>query len=360
MKINHKLLSVGALSLLLGFTACDKDDDKPSGQLSKTEAKSEISAFNSKAKSDLQDLADADGMQAVKDFFALVNEDDPFGRIGTEKGKLRAFLREKGREFRSVFAPTSITKGRTAEGPFDFDANTGIYEWNASEEVFELTGNSNIIRIKFPTDGSATNNAELKLTAFEEIEVIDEETGESYYEPTALDASIEVDGDEVAAVSLEMEYDDAGFPVVADISLTVTPFTASLTANTSAATSSSVAVSLKQGSDVIVATAITVKYKNSSKGEDDLTSLEGYVQFSTLKLQGSVDLTSTSTNFNDFVKMSLYASDKKVGDIVFETVSGQEVPFIKYADGSKEKLEDALKPVADEIDNIFEDLDVNG
>jgi hypothetical protein len=360
MKINHKLLSVGALSLLLGFTACDKDDDKPSGQLSKTEAKSEINAFNSKAKTDLQDLADANGLEAVQDFFELVNHDDPFGRIGTEKGKVRAFLRDKGREFRSVFAPSSITKGRTAEGAFDFEGNTGIYEWNAEIEEFELTGQSNIIRIKFPAEGSATNNAELKLSAFEEIEVIDEETGESYYEPTILDASIDVDGDEVAALSLDMEYDDAGFPVVADISLSVTPFTASLTVNASAATSSSIAVSLKQGSDVIVGTSMTVKYKSSSKSEEDLSSLEGYVQFSSLKLQGTVDLTSSSTNFNDFVKLSLHSNNKKVGDIVFETVNGQETPFIKYGDGTKEKLEDALKPVVDEIDALFEDLDVNG
>jgi hypothetical protein len=60
------------------------------------------------------------------------------------------------------------------------------------------------------------------------------------------------------------------------------------------------------------------------------------------------------------VKLSLHSNNKKVGDIVFETVNGQETPFIKYGDGTKEKLEDALKPVVDEIDALFEDLDVNG
>ncbi len=359
MKINHKLLSVGALSLLLGFTACDKDDDKPSGQLSKNEAKAEISSFNSKAKSDLQDLANADGLKAVQDFFELVGHDDPFGRIGTERGKVRDFLRSKGREFRSVFAPASFTKGRTAEGQFDFEGNTGIYEWNDAKQEFEYTGASNIIRIKFPTDGSATNNAELKLSAFEEIEVEDE-GGEIYYEPKVLEASIDVNGQEVAALSLDMDYDAAGFPVAADISLKVTPFTASLSVNTSAATSSTISVSLKEGADVLLGTSITVKYKNASKSEDAVTGIEGYVQFSSLKLQGSIDATSNSTNFNDFVKLSLHANNKKIGDIVFDTVNGQQVPFIRYADGTKEKLEDALKPVADEISDLFEDISVNG
>src|SRR5690606_16152649 len=100
MAIRHKLLIAGAFALSFGLTSCDKDDNNNGSQLSRTEAKSEITAFNNTAKSSIQNLANADGLQAVKDFFQLVSEDDPFGRIGTDERKIRTFLREKGTEFK--------------------------------------------------------------------------------------------------------------------------------------------------------------------------------------------------------------------------------------------------------------------
>ena len=360
MTIKHKLLVAGAFALSFGLTSCDNDDNNNGGQLSRNDAKTEIAAFNNNAKGSLQDLADTDGLQAVKDFFQLVSEDDPFGRIGTDGGKIRAYLRDKGKEFKSVFLPAGVSKGRVGEDEgFDFEANKGEYSWDEEAGEFVFTGESDIISISFPTGGSVENNAELRIAAYEEVAVVDE-FGDTYYQPVTLIASVFVDQTKVAQLDLDMDYDEGGFPITADVSLFVAPFTASFGVDASGATSSTVYASLKEGQETLTAASLTLKYTDASKNEESVSAVEGYVQVKNLKLQGSIDLLSTSTDFNDFVKLSLYANGKKAGDIVFETVNGQQIPFIKYADGTREALEDLLEPVIDEFNELAGDINTNG
>jgi hypothetical protein len=353
MKINQKL-SVFSLALLMAFTACNNDDED-NGQLSKTEAQSKISSFNSSATTDLQALSDAEGLEAVKEFFALVDQDDPFGKIGTDQKKIKSFLKARGREFRTVFAPASISGRTNGEEAFDFDASKGVYEWNALDQVFEKTDESTIISIKFPTEGSETNNAELQLTAYAE-EFITDEFGGSY-EPTLLEAAVLVNGVEKASLGLEIAYDEAGFPVAADITLSVAPFAANLSFDNSGATTSSLSVSLTKSNETIVATSITVKYTDSSKSEESLSKIEGYVQLKNMKVQGLVDLTNDNAEtLNDVVKLAVYIDNKKIGDVVFVTVDGTDEAYLQYADGTKEKLDVVFEPVISELETLEGDL----
>ncbi|HYC84063.1 MAG TPA: hypothetical protein VEB86_02530, partial [Chryseosolibacter sp.] len=181
----QKLLLIPALALLLCLSSCN--DDESSG-LSKTDAKAEIAEFNATATQDLQALADADGVQALASLSDLTTVDDPFGRSTTDQKKVRAFLHKKGAQFRSIFRQ-STTSGRIrGSEPFDYDGNKGIYEWNNVDSIFVKTGTSTIIVVRFPTEGSSTNNAELRLNAYEEVEVYDEELEEYSYEPSLIDA----------------------------------------------------------------------------------------------------------------------------------------------------------------------------
>jgi hypothetical protein len=362
MKINQKVLSVFAFVLVLTLNACNKDDED-NGALTKTEAQRKLSGFNTSAKSDLQDLSNTEGLQAVKDFFSLVDQDDPFGRIAGDKKKLKAFLKKKGNNFKNIFAPASIRNGRVnGETSFDFAANTGIYEWNSETQVFEKTEESTIIKITFPTDGSSTNNAELQLTAYTEELIIDDETGENSYEPTLIKASILVDNNQKASLNLIIDYDDSGFPVEAEISLSVSPYTVSLAFNNNASTSSTISLSLTKEQQTLVATSITVKYNDSSKSEESLSSIEGYVQLKELKVQGRMDFAGTegAESLNDYVKLSIYSDGKKIGDVVFVTENEQDIPYVQYVDGTKEKMETVFQPVVDELEALSEDLDSNG
>jgi hypothetical protein len=362
MKLSKKIFSAGAIALLISLSACDNDDEK-GGQLSKDEAKNEIASFNTSATGDLQALADADGLKTMQDFFDLVDQDDPFGRIGADKNKIRVFLREKGREFRTVFVPSSSVKGLTnGDEPFDFDANKGVYVWNAELAEFVKESEAAIIEIWFPTEGSLTNNAKLQISVYEEQFV--EDDFEGFYEPTALEASLFVNESKKASVDLNIDYDDAGFPVTANIEVMVTPYTASLSFDVTASTSSTISFSLLQNQDILIATNVVVNYSDASKTEESLSVLEGYVQFKNLKLQGTVDVGLANEveepDFNDIVNVKLYSDGKIVGDIVFVTENEEEIPYVKYADGSTEKLEDVFQPVIDELEALGESLDTEG
>jgi len=366
MALNQNILSVVALVALIGMSSC-KDDEK-TNQYSKTEANVIIDDFNSSAVSDLQELSDVDGVQAIQDLFDLVEADDPFsGRVGTEKKEIRDFFKKKGKEFKSIFVPAKAINGRAAsEEPFDFEGNLGVYAWNpdlGEAGEFEKTGNSEIIEIKFPTEGSATNNATLKLTAYSEIEVYDEEWEEYSYQPELLKASLFVNDVKVASLDFEVDWDDAGFPIAGDIVLTINDFKISVSFDTSGSTSSTLSVSLLHLEETLIASTITVKYENSSKSEESLKSIDGFIQLKGLKLQGNVDIKAADAvevDWNDVFNLSLYSDGKKLGDIVFIEVDTEFVPFLQYADGSKEELETVLQPVIDEIDNLATDLGING
>jgi hypothetical protein len=360
MIITKKLLALAVLVVLIGISSCN-DDDGPN-QLTKDEAKAKIASFNSTASGDISGVADADGVKAVQDFFNLVDTDDPFGRIGTDKKKVRAFFHDKGQEFKSIFV-TKASGGRTAsDEPFDFEGNSGIYVWNpeiGEAGGFEKISAAEIIIVRFPTDGSETNNAELRLTAYSEVEFFDEEFQEYSYEPASLTATISVDGVEVASLDLEINWTDDGFPRSASVTLGVAPYSAAISFDDGSPTSSTLSVSFKKNQEVLVATTVTARYSSSNKSEDDLESLDGFVQFRNLSIEGSVNIEAANqaeVDWNAIIDADLLIDGQKLGDIVFVEENDEPVPYLVYADGTQEKLEAVLQPVIDEIEQLTEDL----
>lgn len=361
MTLTQKTLSIFAFSALLGLSACSNDDDNIN-QPSKEDAKTTIAKFNTDAKADLQGLSDAQGFKAVKDFFELTASDDPFGRASSQNSK--HFFRDKGREFRSVFAATKAAAGRTqSDEPFDFNANTGIYAWDNDSETFEKTGTANTIRIQFPTEGSATNNAELQLAAYSEVEVYDEENQEYYYQPEVLKASLLVDNVKQAGLDLDATWDDYGFPLTANISALAKPFTVTVKFDVSNSVTSSLNIALLRDQTTLVSTQVVATYKDDSKAEESLKKIDGFVQVRNLKLEGTIDVEAankTEVDWNAIVKLALKSDNDKLGDVIFVEENEKPVAYLQYADGTKEKLETVLKPVLDEVDGLRDDLEVNG
>jgi hypothetical protein len=359
MSITQKLLSAAALVVLIGISACN--DDEGPAQLSKEDAQSRISEFNSTASGDLQGFADADGVQAIKDFFNLAQTDDPFGRISVDKGKFRAFFREKGKAFRSIFVKDEAL-GRTQTGVFNFEEHAGVYAWDpllGEQGEFKLIDESNIIIILFPTEGSETNNARLELTAYSEVEFYDEEFDEYRYEPAELKASLFVNQTKVASLDLVIEWDALGFPLSGSVTLEVAPYKATISFNDAAATSSSISASFIKGDRTLIATSVTANYSDDSKSEESLTTLEGYVQFLELKVQGTINAAAANeqeVDWNEIIDVALYHNNDKLGDIVFVMENDEPVAYLQYADGSTEKLETILQPVIDEIEALTEEL----
>lgn len=361
MKSSQKLLSITLLATIIGLASCS--DNETNNDLSRNDAETKLKSVNSTAASDLQALSEGDGLAPVKDLFNLLDTDDPFSRIGTDKKQIKTFFRTKGKEFKNIFAPGKVFNGRTADDvPFNYTSKKGIYSWNVTTEVFEKTGESSYISILFPIEGSADNNAELQITAYSDVELTDGDIGEPYYNPTEIKADLFVDDKKVASIDFEATWATDGTPTTADISLFVEPYTATITFS-GTATTSTLITSLKSGQEILVATSATVSYDNENKILKSMIKVDGYLQLKNLKLQGNIDVkaadASTTNDPNDFVHLSLYADDKKAGDIIFIQEEGdgleEYVPYLKYNNGDQEKLEVVFKEVADELESIFND-----
>lgn len=350
---------IPALLVMLSLSGCQ--DDVPSNQLSKNEAEVAIADFNATASNDLQALSGSTGTAALQDMFYLIDLDDPFGRVATtDREKLKAFFKGKGKAFKSIFIGKAINGRTTEEGSFDFNANKGIYTWDADLDIFEKTDKSNIIIIRFPTEESTTNNAELQLKAYSEVEIYDEEWDEYSYLPTDLLAELYVNESKVASIDFEATWDEVGFPISADIALMVNNFSLNLSVDTSGTTSSSLSLTFKQGEEIIVDAAITVKYDDASKSEESLKTIEGFVQIKNLKVQGNIDMheaDAVEVDWNKVFNLTLYSNNEKLGDIVFVDVDDEPVPYVKYADGSKVELETVFQPVIDEAESIADDFE---
>ena len=361
MNISQKALAVGARAFAIGMTSC-KDDGGESSSVSKQDAKNLLNSFNTSTKTDLQEFSESNGIEAIQQFFDLTSVSDPFERVGTDKKGVRKLLQEKGRKFKSVFTP-STSKGRSAEDEhFDFNAHKGVYEWNSTEEVFVKTGASEIIKIKYPTVGSASNNAELRLTSYSDVMVYDEEEESYYYVPTGLEASILIGEQTVSSIDLSADWDDYGFPLEADITLASSPYTANLSFDVSGSTSNTLAFSVLNGNETLVAASVTVKYEDSSKSEDAVKSIQGFVQLTTLKVKGEINAAAANNeevDMNDIFDLSLYNGAEKLGKIVFVDENEEAVPYLRYADGTKERLEDVLQPVIDELEELSDSIEDN-
>jgi hypothetical protein len=363
----QKLLSLIVLTVLIGFLASCNKDEGNGNQLSKTEAQAKLSALNAGTTDDLEDLANADGFAALRSLFDLTELDDPFtGRASNDKQKIRNYFRKKGNELRTIFIKKTNESGRiNSDEPFDFNGHKGVYEWSFDAQSFVKTGSSTIIEIRFPTEGSSVNNATLKITAYSEVELYDEEWQEIYFEPEVIQASLAVDGEEVASLDLNIGWDDDGFPLTADITVELVPFTGNLSFDVSATMVSTVSASILRNDDIMLATSVTVNYDDASKSEESIETIEGFVQVRDVKLEGEVDVEgmdqSSDGDPNDYVHLALFSDGIKLGDIIFEDEDGDWIPYVQYADGSKEELEDVLDPILDALDDLESDLsDDNG
>jgi hypothetical protein len=361
----QKLLTLLTLVFILGLAACNKDEEEPSGTLSKTEAKAKINEFSSEATQELQDLSSSEGLKGIVDLSSFMESDDPFGgRSGTDKKKLKAFLRKKGNAFRRIVDSKYLGAGRSKEDAFDFDAHTGVYSWSVTEEIWSRTADSNIIEMQFPSEGSTSNNAKLLLETYEETGFYDEELDETIYEPTVLEASLLVDGTEIASLDFDIDWSEDGTPIAANLNATVVPFSGSVQFDITANDKNTLSATLKRDDKTLFSTSVDVLYSDPGKSDEDIKTVSGHIQFISLKLKGSIDVegmdASQDGNLNDFVLLELLADERKVGNIIFETeeIDGMEeaVAYIEYADGTKEKLEDVLKPVTDELEEIEEDI----
>ena len=367
--MKYKILTI-FLILITSFSCNDSDEPEI---LAPENAKAAITVNTSNLTTDIVGITQSEGAEALVDLIDLTDLADPFnGRSSLNRSEINKLLKEKSLQFKSIFIPRGSVNLRTDQhGGFDFEANWGIYEWIQMEGIFvKSPSEGEMIIIRFPTEGSQTNNAELRITGYNETLIIYEENGivnEDYY-PTLITADLSVDEELMVDLVFEAAYNDIGDPISADISLFINPYRFTLNFDDTNSLSASLSASISKNDNIIASVSVDVVFSNLEK--EDVSVLEGFVQYLDLKISGRIDVAGLveiedlgEGDPNEFINLKLTIGSQVAGNIILvEEIDDsfpdetEWVPYIEYSDGSRERLEDLLEETIIELEYFFDEV----
>ncbi len=369
------LKKLAILFILFIVYACSSSDEPEI--LAPEDAKAAIVENTTSLTTDIVGITQSEGANALIELINLTNLADPFnGRTSITRSETYKLLKEKSVQFKSIFIPKGSVNLRTDQhGGFDFEANWGIYEWEPLEEDFIKTSSEGeMIIIRFPTEGSSTNNAELRITGYNETLITFEENGlieEDYY-PTLITADLSIDGVLMIDLIFEAAYNDFGDPISADISLFINPYQFTLSFDDTNSLSTSLSASISKNDNILASVSVDVIFSNQEK--EDVSVLEGFIQYLDLKLSGRIDVAGLEEiddlgegDPNEFIDLTLTIGSQVAGNIILvEEVDDnfpddiEWVPYVEYSDGSRERLEDILEDTIIELEDFFDEIDEEG
>jgi hypothetical protein len=348
-----KLLSI-LLSAVVLVTSCNKDDETP---LSADDAQVAMAAVDTELANELEDLSQAKGFTALEALAGLSGAGDPFplGRTKEARKNPASHVRK------AVVSLDRMIEGPTqgdqiaGDEPFNYSQNKGVYEWNPSIADFEKTGSSDIIEIRFPTEGSNTNNAVFRLTNYAEEATPD---GDEAYSPTIIEATLDVDNVKEASLSVDVEYvgDGTDEPKFADISYFVNPYTIDVDLDDRQTSTTTFSQYLSKGSDKLIGWSLTATYQGL-KPEKNISKLVGTFQLGsvvfTIEVNAPTDLNQVD-DYNDLIKISITVDGKSAGNVVWvsDSASPEPVPYVEYSDGSKEPLAGIFESLAQSLEEL--------
>jgi hypothetical protein len=352
-RMKNTTLKLLLLSFALVFIATSCDDEKEA--LNKEEAQEALQTANSDFADALGRLQTNPGFTAFEDLNTLAGSSDiiPFRQAKPSKKDPRVAARQVLASLKNIATAGDDKNGRTnltEPQPFDFDANVGVYEWSAEAGDFVKTGTSTIIELRFPTEGSTTNNATFKLFAYEEIETPD---GDEYYSPTLIEANLSINGVVIAALDAQAEYRNDGTdePIFADITYTVGAFSVDLDLNDKNPLSSSFSQTLREGNQTIVGWGITAVYNSTDKLEEDFKSIEGFFQLMNVRFTILATAPGANvTDINDVVKITVTVDGAEAGRVV---IGEDENIYMEYRDGSRELLDQLLSDLSVQLEELI-------
>jgi hypothetical protein len=354
-----KLLALLVLALVF-VTGCKNDDSGEVTDLTTKEASDKIVSSGQDAAADVVSMVESEGVTALIAFADLFSDFDQFTARTADRSWVKSKLEIISNYF--VYGPA----GRVNNDEFAFDDIKGVHSWNFELEMFEKTDDSEFFIVNFPSEGSTTNNAELKITDLQFITITETDEWGTYEDdyPTAIEGTLKVDGETFISLSASADWSSEGFPEKASIDLMVSPFTFLLDFDDTNTLTSTASASISKSGETLVGVSVLLTFETADKEEP--TDIDGHVQYGSVKLKGSVDIAGYEANeydandepnpnfdANDYVDLEVLIDDVKVGDIIFI----DDVAYIAYNDGTKEILEEILEEVIEDIEDAFEEFE---
>ena len=341
MKTLKNIIALAVIGSMLIFAGCEEEETTKT--INTEEAIETLDQNSQEMASDFDQMANTEGMEAMEVLAALAEKQEPFAQkklLGSESVL---------KTIEKTLKPSNnkMVK-RLGDQPFDFQAHTGTYTWQAEGKwVVDTENPPDAIVIEFPTDTTddpVENNATFTLSTYEETMVLDSAGNENYV-PTQLQAMLEVDGDKVMEVNwdLAIEEMEDGSKMVSslDALITLKPFTYTLSL-----TQNSLSASIAH--EDIETTLMSMNLDVTFMGEDDIEDVkkvEGNVQVRNLNFKGWVKpyaMENVNTDdiqsvddlvdyYNEQIDLALYTYDQnnKIADVKFvkSESSDSQVPM---------------------------------
>ena len=351
MKQNKVLLYVTYAAMLGGLMSCGNEGPE---SMSASEAKAAFSEVNTNLSASLDELSGNTGFEALNSFTGITNSTSPFGKVAPHKPKeVRRQIEKTLAAIRSRLVSSASNERIAGDEPFNYNEKKGVYTYNFQTESFSRTADSDIIKILYPTEGSTTNNAEFRLSAYQEIAT---PNGDEAYSPTLIDATVLVDGIVQGELDLTAQYGTDGQTIYAKFSVSLIPYTFDLTLDDRNSSTSSVSESLSKSGKTLIGFEVKATYNSSVKSDENISKVSGYIQLMSIKFVFSVEAEdlADANDITDIVRVSIKIDGKNAGKIVFEMdeTTGEPVPYVKYNDGSQELLSSVLEDLIIQLDGM--------
>jgi hypothetical protein len=361
------LLSITALSCAIFMASCKKEISGPIVPASSAQDKTNLTTAASAIGDNAVDILKTPGSTAIVSATATLSKKKAFGKLENsfQTDLLNRIYSIYNYGKKSITKNNAYNKSVGSSTPFDFNSKVGTYTYSSSDSSWSHNPGGSKIVIMYPANysqGNSTNNAVLTVDRYTEINVATDTSHD--YLPTAMNANLTVDGAKVAGLDFTASYNPDGTPTALMLRLSVNPYLLSINFTNQGATMVS-DISLTKTGAVIFGFGATVNFMDASQKK--VNTVNGaYLQLTDIKLAGdinanAIDKANASTFsgkekaaiLNQNVNVAISYKGSQVGILDFEAdsakTSSNTVPYIKFNDGSIEKLSEYFKPVTDKI-----------
>jgi hypothetical protein len=341
-------LSLLAIVGILFFASCKKDDPTP---LSKEEATAALNSVNT----DYSTIrGQFEGSTAAAAQEAISNLNLPFNAPKKAPAKPETFKQDVFNALKSAYTRTKGGGFDINTIDFNFPEYVGTWTYNSSTFQFDHTSTpSDKVVILFPFNGSATNNATLTYSDYLTGTYNDGTSNVTYCKQ--LKAKVDIVGQTNPVMSWvytsSQAMTETSMNASASFVYNLGDFTQTQSATinlsvglTSITASASMLFEVKLDGAIVFSTSADMTMSGSQNNYTMVTNAQFRIMDIIIKWAINAN---NNTNFDGdpstYMQVSVWtAGGAKVADVVFvyDGVNLKWVPYLKYADGTQEKVTD--------------------
>lgn len=358
------------------FASCEDGSEK-TNTVPADEAETKLDNMGTEMESDFSAVSESEGMDAAASLSEVLsvstNTPLPDFEFSTSAASQVGMRSMAGKKMQTIQSVETITKGKSLvkvkETGFDYQSNTGIYAWNPDTEDFDMVEDASVITIRYPVQGSQTNNGVLTLSEYKTTTVGGTE------EVTSMKASLTVDENEVGRFTMSASYDNEGEATSGQVEIFLKPVTMSYGVNNAGSSDISLNASLAVDDNQLLSTELNAHFY--SDAQDSVKSMDGFFSYRKYRMEGTVrvnDLMNAYIDqaingemdisaFNDHFDMQMNYDGRKMGDIVLAQPEASQTAdlYIELENGDKRSLTETITPVVntmeEEVGAIFDRLE---